>query len=129
LLVVLGALRLEKKRREKEGIEATSPAERQNNDHRTSTKTRWFGASQLAGGFAMLGLGAYIFCLLIGLLLSLIVPDVVERMWPDWFFLAIKDFVGIPMSVGAGVGFVTARDPDPSSIKPSDLLRGDSHWD
>ena len=72
----------------------------------------------------MLGLGIYIICILIGVLISLIVPDLAKEMWPDWAFIAAQYFVGIPMSVGAGVGFVMARDRDPSTIKPSDLLRG-----
>lgn len=130
LLVVLGWLRLRQNLREKEGLEATSPSEIQSSYSRASTKTRWIGAFELGGAGSMLGLVVYILCMLIGMLVSLIVPEeVFERMWPDGFITMIKDFVGIPMSVFAGVGFVTARDRDPSSIKPSDLLRGDSHWD
>jgi hypothetical protein len=76
LLVVLGWLRLRQNRREDEGIEATSQAE---NYDGASAKSRWLGALQLGGAGAMRGLGAYLVCILIGVLLGLIVPDVLEK--------------------------------------------------
>jgi hypothetical protein len=129
LLVVLGWLRLRQKRREKEGIEVTSPVERKSNDGRTCTTTKLTGALQLGGAGMGLGLLMCVICIVIGVLLGLIAPDVLEEMPMEKFAAPSKYLVGIPMSVFAGVGFVTARDRDPSSIKPSDLLRGDSHWD
>jgi hypothetical protein len=86
-------------------------------------------ASRLGGAGFIFGFGAYILCVFVGILLSLIAPEAFEKMWPDGFIVAVKEFVGIPMSIFAGIGFVTAGDLDASSIKPSDLLRGDSHWD
>jgi hypothetical protein len=129
LLVVLVWLRLRQKRREKDEIEAISPAEGQCNDGKTSTGTKWKGALELGGAGAMLGLVAFVVCIFMGVLLGLVVPDVLEKIPIEQVARASKYFVGIPMSVFAGVGFVTARDRDPASIRPSDLLRGDRHWD